>query len=161
MDFPKGMMDRIKWSYSLNRDKPMSLRNTNFPIVTLVGSTRFPELFEEANKELTRLGWIVFSVTEYGHLNGMDMSGPIKKQLDMLYLKKIDLSDAIFVLNKDQYIGLGAWDEICFAISRRKTIYFLERLNDTCREYFKKVTQLEGIHYLSGEGLREFYKEGL
>src|SRR5687768_15983957 len=72
-----------------------------FPkIVTLCGSTHFKAAFEKANRELTLQGVIVLSVGMFGHQEDLDMTGPVKKMLDELHLRKIDLSDEILVLNE-------------------------------------------------------------
>ncbi len=80
-----------------------SLRNflpPEFPlIVTLCGSTRFAEDYKLEQARLTNEGVIVLSVGRYGHQDGLDMSGEQKKRLDELHLRKIDLSDEIFVIN--------------------------------------------------------------
>lgn len=71
-----------------------------FPkVITLCGSSRFREAHEEAQKNLTLQGHIVIPMGMYGHLEGLDMDGSIKKMLDVLHFRKIDLSDAIFVVN--------------------------------------------------------------
>lgn len=68
-------------------------------VVTLCGSTRFPEAFIKATRDLTLQGKIVISVGLFGHQEGIDMGGPVKAMLDELHLRKIDISDSIFVLN--------------------------------------------------------------
>jgi hypothetical protein len=68
-------------------------------IVTLCGSTRFKEEFEKAEADLTDQGCIVLSVGRFGHRDGLDMDGDLKKRLDELHLRKIDLADEVFVIN--------------------------------------------------------------
>lgn len=74
-----------------------------FPkIVTLCGSTRFKELFTQVNKVLTMKGYIVLSVGMFRHseLSSEEMKGgDVKKSLDMLHFRKIELSDCIFVID--------------------------------------------------------------
>jgi hypothetical protein len=71
-----------------------------FPkIVTLCGSTYFKSTFENVSRELTLQGVIVLSVGMFGHHEVLDMDGPVKKMLDELHFRKIDLSDEILVLN--------------------------------------------------------------
>lgn len=104
----------------------------SFRVVTLVGSTKFPDVWKEAQRELTMNGAIVHTVGLFGHQENIDMSGPLKRLIDRVYLQKIQQSTDILVLNKDGYIGLGAWDEIFYAIAHEKSIYFLEPLSDEC-----------------------------
>lgn len=67
--------------------------------VCLVGSSAFKKEHEEAMRKLTLEGKVVIPLGLYGHLEGLDMSGEVKKKLDLLHLHKIDKSDAIFVVN--------------------------------------------------------------
>lgn len=73
-----------------------------FPtIVTLCGSTRFMDEFILSQKKLTLEGKLVISVGLFGHqeIDKIDMEGDIKKTLDELHFRKIDLADEIFVIN--------------------------------------------------------------
>jgi len=56
------------------------------------------------------------------------------------HFHKIEKSDAIFILNKDGYIGTSVNMEIGFAAALNKKIFFLE--NDT--EYTRKIL-IDGI----------------
>lgn len=94
-------------------------------IITLCGSTKFKKEFEETAANLTLQGYIVVSVGLFGHKIGLDMTSNIKKQLDTLHFRKIDISDGIFVVNPGGYIGLSTCDEIGYALSLGKTIEFL------------------------------------
>ena len=47
--------------------------------------------------------------------------------LQTAHLKKIELSDAIFVVNKNGYIGEAVKNEIDFAKRQNKEIMFLEK----------------------------------
>ena len=107
-----------------------------FCTVTLVGSTKFPEVWKETQRLLTMKGAIVHTVGLFGHQENIDMNGSLKRLLDKVYLQKIRESESILVLNKDGYIGNGAWDEIFYAIACRKSIYFLEPLSPVCFEHF-------------------------
>lgn len=74
----------------------------NFPqVVTLCGSTKFKEEFIRENFRLTMEGFIVISVGWFSHADGKFYapSPEEKKKLDELHLRKIDLSDMIFVIN--------------------------------------------------------------
>ncbi len=86
-----GSEEIIRRYLDLHRDFPK--------IITLCGSRRFKEAYEKANKELTLAGNIVISVGMLGHQEGLDMDGPVKKGLDELHLRKIDLADEVFVVN--------------------------------------------------------------
>ncbi len=72
---------------------------SEFPIVTLCGSTRFKQAYEDALKRETLAGRRVFTVGMFGHVDGLDMNGPVKAMLDRLHLAKIDASEEILVLD--------------------------------------------------------------
>lgn len=70
-------------------------------IVTLCGSTRFKEEFIQANFRLTRQGIIVLTVGWFSHTDKekWEPTEEEKKAFDELHLRKIDISDGIFVVN--------------------------------------------------------------
>lgn len=98
-----------------------------FKIITLCGSTRFKQNFLDVQKKLTLEGNIVISVGLFGHSGDTEaMDEEIKAMLDRQHLAKIDLADEIFVINVGGYIGNSTRNEIAYAISKGKTITFLE-----------------------------------
>lgn len=106
-----------------------TLANSQYPIITLCGSTKFSDAYIEWNKKLSLAGFCVLSVGLFGHkIPGFDMSGEEKHTLDAVHLQKIKMSDAIFVLNVNDYIGASTWNEIDFALANYKTIFFLNSL---------------------------------
>ena len=105
-----------------------------YPVITLCGSTRFKDEFFEAQKRLTLAGNIVISVGLFGHSgddevwDGMD-EGAIsktKEMLDDMHKRKIDMSDAIYVINVGDYIGSSTRSEIEYAEAHGKEIWYLE-----------------------------------
>ena len=85
-----------------------------YPVITLCGSTRFKEDFERVNRELTLQGNIVISVGCFGH-SGDVFSEADKIMLDDIHKRKIDMADAIYVINKNGYIGESTKSEIKYA----------------------------------------------
>ena len=118
-----------------------------YPVVTLVGSTRHRDTWIAAQRGLTLAGCIVHTVGLFGHCENLDMAGPTKKMLDKMYLKKIEMSHGILVLNKDGYIGLGAMDEISFAFANDKLVSFLEPLNTETASDMLTIAQRENSLY--------------
>jgi hypothetical protein len=94
-------------------------------VITLCGSTRFKEDFERVNRELTLAGNIVISVGCFGH-SGDVFSDEQKIMLDDIHKRKIDMADAIYVINKDGYIGSSTRSEINYAIRIGKQVIFME-----------------------------------
>ena len=97
----------------------------NYKVITLCGSTRFKEDFERVNRNLTLAGNIVISVGCYGHA-GDSFTEEQKVMLDDIHKKKIDMADAIYVINKDGYIGSSTRSEIKYALEHGKQIIFME-----------------------------------
>ena len=97
----------------------------NYRVITLCGSTRFKEDFERVNKELTLAGNIVISVGCFGHAGDV-FTDEQKVMLDDIHKRKIDMADAIYVINKDGYIGESTRSEIQYAARLGKHIIFME-----------------------------------
>lgn len=98
-----------------------------YPVITLCGSTRFKEDFERVNRELTLQGNIVISVGCFGH-SGDVFSEADKIMLDDIHKRKIDMADAIYVINKNGYIGESTKSEIKYAFEHNKQVMFMEAL---------------------------------
>ena len=105
-----------------------------YPVITLCGSTRFKEDFMEMRKKLTLAGNIVLSVGLFGHSGDEEVwenmdEGTLtrtKVMLDDMHKRKIDMSDEIFVINKNGYIGDSTRSEINYALEHGKTVKYLE-----------------------------------
>ena len=104
-------------------------------IVTLCGSTRFKDAFDEAGYRLTMAGKIVLSVgfspaADGCHGEEIGATPAQKLALDRLHKRKIDMSDEVFVLNVGGYIGESTRSEIEHARKAGKPIYYLESINE-------------------------------
>ena len=97
----------------------------NYKVITLCGSTKFKEDFERVNRELTLMGNIVISVGCFGHA-GDTFTDEQKVMLDDIHKRKIDMADAIYVINKDGYIGSSTRSEIQYALRTGKQIIYME-----------------------------------
>lgn len=96
-----------------------------YKVITLCGSTKFKNEFEMINKELTLRGHIVISVGCFGHCGDNESSNyTTKRMLDNIHKKKIDLSSAIMVVNKDNYIGESTQKEIEYAKATNKEVFY-------------------------------------
>lgn len=102
---------------------------------TLCGSSRFPDAFHLVNMHLSMLGHIVISLGLFGHADQPvgakfltsdgDEATKEKVTLDQLHFRKIDKSDAIFVINPGGYIGSSTRREIEYAKSQGKDVEYL------------------------------------
>ena len=93
--------------------------------ITLCGSARFEKEFHHWNEILSFEGNIVYSLAIYpsskdGNKNWYDEKQ--KEKLDLIHLAKIEESEAIFVIDKDGYIGESTAREISWAKIRGKEI---------------------------------------
>ncbi len=108
--------------HSLPKDFP--------PIITLCGSTRFIDAYNQWRHNLTHQGYVVLSieiVTTQAHSDDPQHARPDEKaKLDQLHLRKIDLSDSIMVLNVGGYVGESTRREIDYANMLGIPIRYLE-----------------------------------
>lgn len=74
-------------------------------------------------------GCIVLSPEIYGHY-GDTMAKEEKQRLDRMHLAKISMSDMIFVINKNGYIGESTKREIEWAKQLEKKIIYLEDIDE-------------------------------
>jgi len=104
-------------------------------IITLCGSSRFPDAFELATLHLSLQGHIVIGLSAFAHadrpqgakflLADADESKPEKRAIDELHFRKIDLADEIFVVNLGGYLGTSTKREIAYARQHGKTVHFM------------------------------------
>lgn len=122
-------------------------------IITMCGSSRFADLIAVISWEFEKLGKIVLRVnyipewyvkiegwTESNH--GAEQSG-LKENLDNLHMRKIDISDRVYICNYDGYIGESTTAELNYAKSLGKEIMYLEgdknELTDRMNKILKQV----------------------
>lgn len=94
-------------------------------IITICGSTRFKETMMKVAEDLTMMGHIVLMPNVFHHSDKVELSDEEKIRLDNLHREKINMSDAIFVVNVDNYIGKSTYGEIDWAGRMKKEIIFL------------------------------------
>lgn len=103
-----------------------------YPVVCLIGSSRFFDAFQQAYftetmalKIVLSLGFAV-GVEEHGETVGIT---PDQKQaLDCLHLAKVAMADEVLVLNQNGYIGISTARELVAAVRLGKVIRWLEPL---------------------------------
>lgn len=102
-------------------------------IITMCGSTKFADLMAAISWEFEKLGYIVLRVNfvpdwyvlkagwkEKTH--GAEQDG-LKKELDELHCRKIDLCDIVFCCDANDYIGESTSNEISYAHKVKKPVY--------------------------------------
>lgn len=99
--------------------------------ITLCGSTRFRDLFQQATQDLSLRGHVVYSLAMFGRQlrdRDKDDSHPLvtdedKLVLDALHMAKIANSDGILIVTDETgYIGESTRREIYFARIMGKSV---------------------------------------
>ena len=95
-------------------------------VICLCGSTRFTEQMLIKQWDLTKQGyvvltWCVLPDSYFKNNNLKDKSHigdqeNIKELIDEVHKRKIDLSDEVFVINVNDYIGESTTSEVNYAI---------------------------------------------
>ena len=91
-------------------------------IITLCGSTKFKNEIFEIQKKLTLQGDIVLPIIIFEETNVI--TNDTKKMLDSIHRRKIDMSDGIYVIDVNEYIGENTKSEIEYAKAHGKTIEY-------------------------------------
>ena len=106
-----------------------------YKVITLCGSTRFKEDFLRVQKALTLEGNIVLSVGLFGHSGDSEVWegkeegewSSTKMMLDDMHLRKIDMADEIYVINRGGYIGESTRREIEYALKQVNKLNYREK----------------------------------
>lgn len=94
-------------------------------VITICGSMRFSnEMIKIATELETDKGYCILQPVY--NFDDKVLSDIEMKNIVKAHYKKIDISDAIFVVNVDGYIGKSVKQEIEYAKSLNKEILYLE-----------------------------------
>lgn len=95
-------------------------------VITMCGSTKWKDDYMREYRRLVFEGNIVIASLIFSHADGESTTKEQKDFLDQLHLRKIDISDAIFVVNPGNYIGRSTINEIFYAHDHNKEVIYLE-----------------------------------
>lgn len=95
-------------------------------IITICGSLRFVEELKRQAERLELAGACVLSIV-YPTKNPAAYRAFEIARLRQAHLKRIDCSDAIFVVNPGGYIGETTQYEINYAHEQGKEVFYLEK----------------------------------
>lgn len=98
-------------------------------VITMCGSLKFIDEFKFHTERLELEGNCVLSVIYPTKEDKDDYTEEEHELLDVLHKQKIDMSDAIFVVNVNGYIGNSTRSEIEYAIKKGKEIIYLEPID--------------------------------
>lgn len=94
-------------------------------VVTICGSMRYSKEMMRISEELElKNGYAVIQCVY--DIDGLINEEFDKSSLDRIHKKKIDISDAIYVINIDGYIGNSTKKEIEYAVSNGKEVIYHE-----------------------------------
>lgn len=118
--------------YPCTQDVFESTYRSSFPrIVCLCGSTRFKDVFVQAGLNETLAGNIVLTIgcdmrTDVEIFGSLDEEArrDVKKRLDVLHKRKIDLADEVLILDVGGYIGESTTSELEYAREHGKHVRF-------------------------------------
>lgn len=115
-----------------------------YKIITLCGSTKFKDKFMEVQKELTLNGNIVLIPEIFTHSDYevKIMPKEVINALNNIHKIKIDISDEIYIINVNGYIGENTKSEIEYATSQGKNIMYLEDAN-------KEIPEVSSLRWLA------------
>ncbi|MNB97421.1 hypothetical protein D3C75_446480 [compost metagenome] len=114
-------------------------------IITLCGSTKFKEQFEQANAFFTLQGNIVISVAFFEQNEGFEITEKQAALLGELHFRKIDISDEIFVVDVNGYIGISTRKEIEYAVKTGKGISYYSN-GEIPSTFSAKLISVQSIH---------------
>ncbi|MNV60549.1 hypothetical protein D3C71_1530150 [compost metagenome] len=95
-------------------------------VITLCGSTKFKQQFSEVMKDLTLKGNIVLTLGFFEQSENIKLTNEQFKLFEEVHYYKIDMSDEIYVVNVNGYIGESTKKEIEYAIEHNKKVTYLE-----------------------------------
>ena len=101
-------------------------KDKKYNIITLCGSIKFKDEFLKVQEKLVLEKNIVFTPNFFSNISKEEISLETKKMLDEMHKQKIDMSDEIYVINQEGYIGESTKLEIEYAKSKGKKITYLE-----------------------------------
>jgi len=105
-------------------------------VICICGSTRFADDHAITRWEFEKKGIICLMINYlpawYAQSQGWDgyhhfgEQAGLKKYLDELHLRKIDMADEVYVINKNGYIGVSTSAEIEYAEKMGKPVRYME-----------------------------------
>ena len=94
-------------------------------VVTICGSMRFSKEMKTIARDLEKKnGWCMIQCVY--DLDKETITDEEMQKIVNAHWKKIDISNAIYVVNVGGYIGESTQNEINYAISKGKEVYYLE-----------------------------------
>lgn len=97
-------------------------------VITICGSSKLKDAIMGATQRLTLKGYIVINHGFFHHRDMVPITDEQKRDLDELMFRKIDISDAIHVVNINSYMGTTTKRAVQYAKDHGKGITYEEPL---------------------------------
>ncbi|MET1249027.1 DnaA N-terminal domain-containing protein [Sporolactobacillus sp. STCC-11] len=127
-------------------------------VITLSGSKKFKHQFERVNAFLTLQGNIVISLAFFEQSDGFKLTQEQVELLGDLHLKKIDMSDELFVIDVDGYIGSQTRKEIEYAEKNGKRIRYYSSFAKNTDEHRQMELWEQALNLIAGTIKRAQYE---
>ena len=111
--------------FTQKNEEPKEAQN-KYNVITLCGPVKFKDTFLEVYEKFTLNENIVLTPNFFNNIKKEDINPYIKKMLVEMHKQKIDMSDEIYVINVNGYIGENTKAEIEYAKLKGKKISYLE-----------------------------------
>jgi len=95
-------------------------------VVCIIGSSRFKNDHLGVAQRETLKGKIVLITGFFHHVDRVPISSVMKRKLDDLQLRKVEMSDEVIVVNINGYVGESTMEQIEHASRLGKPISWLE-----------------------------------
>ncbi|MGD9276624.1 MAG: hypothetical protein PVJ67_05610 [Candidatus Pacearchaeota archaeon] len=114
--------------------------------ITIIGSMKFYEKFEELKKELEEQGNQIIGIPLPDEVYPNETNIKLKAMED--FNDDLEKSDAILVANYDKdektcHIGINSIMEIGMAFNRNKKIFLLNKIPEKCKDELEAINVIE------------------
>lgn len=99
--------------------------STKQKVITLCGSTKFKEAFIKERERLILEGNIVLTIEPVGTMTPEIIPEILKTMLIFIHKMRILVSDEVFVINPDNYIGESTSEEIRYAKEKGVVVKYM------------------------------------
>jgi hypothetical protein len=90
----------------------------------LIGSSRFKDIYDRANRELTLKGHVVYSIASVSSSSGQELPEQDKTILDLVHLRKIQESESNVLITDDTgYFGFSTRREMIWGMMTSKPLF--------------------------------------
>lgn len=96
----------------------------DYPVVTMIGSTKFKDEFERVAKELELKGYIVIKPHTFMHVDDDPRIRSRKYIIDDMWRKAIRMADIVYIVDVDGYMGESTAKEQDYAIGIGRQIIY-------------------------------------